>query len=175
MYLLHDTRSSLSHIFDIIYLLLNAGASTEGPVLHLAVEQGHTLVVEELLRRDVDFNEICATIHGETPLMIAGKKEYSKIIKILCTYGARDNILDREGNNALTITIHSLDFMDSPISLENNPGHKKSIMLLCKYGSDLDIRPKCNRSKTPIESAEQYSHQTVVDLLKRIARNRKDK
>jgi len=162
-------------MYDIIYLLLNAGASIEGPVLHLAVNEGHTLLVEELLRRDADFNEMRNTMYGETPLMIAGKKGYSKIIEILCACGARDNILDGEGNNALTITTHSLDWNDTPSSLENNPGHKKSIKLLCKYGSDLDIRPRCNRYKTPIESAEQYSHQTVIDLLRSLAQNRKDK
>jgi len=174
VYLLKDPRYLLRGVFDIACLLLNAGASTKRPALHFAVENGHTLVVEELLKRGVDFNKIDQR-RDKTPLMIAGKKGYYKIIKMLYNYGARDNILDGDGNNALTITIHSLDSTDSPISLENRPGHKKSIKLLCKYGSDQNIKPRSNQNLTPIESAKRYSHSTVVDLLEEIARNRKDK
>lgn len=175
VHLLEDQRNLSSHIFHIACLLLNAGASTKRPVLHFAVENNHVLVVEELLIRDVNPNEKRDKTQDKTPLMIAGKKGYSEIIKILCTYGARDNILDKQGNNALTITIHSLDFDSDPISLEDKPGHQKSIELLCEYGSDLDIRPRSNNNMTPIESAKKYSHQTVVKLLESIARNRKDK
>lgn len=172
VHLLKDQRNLSSHIFDIACLLLNAGASTKRPALHFAVGNNHTLVVEELPKRDVNPNEKREKTQDQTALIIAGKKGYSEIIEILCTYGARDNILDKQGNNALTITVHSLDFKDAPSSLEDNPGHKKSIRLLCKYGSDLDIRPRSNSYMTPIESAKKHSHPTVVELLERIARNR---
>ncbi len=172
--LLKDPRHLLPDIFDIACLLLNAGASTKRPALHFAVENGHTSVVKELLKRGVDFDEMRTKTRDETPLMIAGRKGYFKIIKILCAYGARDNILNREGNNALTITIHSLDCL-SPIGLEDKPDHKKSIELLCKNGSDLNVKPRSNENMTPLQSAEEYSHTTVADLLRRIAQIRKDR
>lgn len=90
-HLLQNTRFSLSNIIDIVYLLLDARASIERPILHLA------------------------------------------IVKKICSYETRDKILDRRENNALTITIHSLNFDDrNSSSLHNHPGHKKSIKLLCK-------------------------------------------
>lgn len=175
VHLLKDQRNSSSHVFDIACLLLNAGASTKRPALHFAVENNHTLVVEELLKRGVNPNKKRDKTQDQTPLMIAGKKGYSEIIKILCTYGARDNILDKQRNNALTITIHSLDWNDTPSSLEDHPGHEKSIKLLCKYGSDLHIKPSCNGYATPIQSAKEHSHPTVVDLLQGIAKHQNKK
>ncbi len=56
VHLLEDQRNSSSHIFDIASLLLKAGASTKSPALHLAVENNHTLVVEECSRNNNSFS-----------------------------------------------------------------------------------------------------------------------
>jgi len=134
----------LSKISKIAYLLLNAGASTKRPALHNAVENGHGLIVKELLKRGADVNKL----HKEkevTPLMIAGKTGDYKMIEVLCTHGARDNIVGWGGNNALSITIQSLEWQDEPLSLEDHEGHEESIKLLCQNGSDINIRARSKR------------------------------
>jgi hypothetical protein len=84
--------------------LIERGArlDRDGPewsALHYAVFAGHAEIVNSLMARGADINALSP--NGSTPLMMAAREGREAIARTLLTAGARRDIVNEQGENAL--------------------------------------------------------------------------
>ncbi|XP_060063205.1 uncharacterized protein LOC132543703 [Ylistrum balloti] len=111
------------------------------PLLHLAVEKGYSIVLNELLQRPhVDVN--ARNRNKDTALQLALTKENPTICRILLEYGARTDIPNRNG----MLPLHQVTQASTDIRL---------IDLLIEFKADIEALDE--HGMRPIEYALQKS------------------
>ncbi|KAH8774528.1 ankyrin repeat protein, partial [Diaporthe sp. PMI_573] len=97
---LHDAAKS-GKLDEVCSLILHHQADIQATTssgetpLHVAAENGHTAVVEALLKNGAD---IQSTTHGsETALHTAAKTGHYEVVETLLKHGAKVTVKDRDG------------------------------------------------------------------------------
>lgn len=114
--------------FDIFKYLVEHGADCNREyddinVLCSAVASGSYPIVQYLIENGFDVNE--PNDIQESPLMIAAKYDYSKIIRLLCETGANVNYVGNRGNTAFIYATRK-DFCESA-------------QILYEFGANMEI------------------------------------
>ena len=139
---------------DILVQLLDEGmtANTRNgecrTPLSYAVEMGHLLTIEELLKRNVDVD--VPDVHGRTPLWFAASLGMVDITKLLLLNSADPNFTGNEWE--LT-----------PFFCAVSRGQTGVTQLLLKHGADLACTDKDGR--TALSLAARHGHETITRLL----------
>ncbi|KAJ5173758.1 uncharacterized protein N7500_001689 [Penicillium coprophilum] len=92
--------------------------------LHIAVEQGHELIIRELLRASVGINESDSA--GRTAVHIAVHQKQEGILRILLEHGPDVNAVDKMGW--------------TPVHHAAQNGFTSGLKLLLEHGSNLALR-----------------------------------
>lgn len=129
--------------------------------IHLAVREGHTGVVKELINQecDVDKNNK-GPFEGVSPLHIAAKKGDTESVDLLLESGAEPDITPREDNPApeLLGEINS----KTPLHVATMKGNKEVVKLLVNAGADVN---KSMSRGTPLDIAKDIGEEEIADLL----------
>ena len=138
---------------DQVAALLDGGAPIDGrnragqSVLHLALDQGHTAVVELLLARGASIT--ARDKMGNTPLHVVAELGDSKLARLLLDKGAE---VDAAGNDGWT-----------PLHLAASWGSREVARLLMERGaSRTSVNDKGN---TPAQQAKNDNHPEMAELL----------
>jgi ankyrin repeat protein len=115
-------------------------------LLHIATEQGHTMVVKTLLEEKVITD--CIGDAGATPLYIACQNGFIEIARALVARGADVNFSLPNGNTPLYIAI--------------TYGHTEVVKLLLAHGAKINQKVGTN---TPLNSAIIKGRLDLVILL----------
>jgi ankyrin repeat protein len=132
---------------------VNANASVdqaddEGTTpLCVAAQEGHTAVVELLVRAKADLDKASNT--GATPLKIAAQGGHTAIVELLVRAKAS---LDQASNQGVT-----------PLAFAAQNGHTGVVELLVRAKASLDKAN--NQGVTPLIKAAYTGHSTIVKLL----------
>ncbi|XP_059168435.1 serine/threonine-protein phosphatase 6 regulatory ankyrin repeat subunit B-like [Physella acuta] len=181
---------------DIVKILLEKGADVNytarsfvEPALLKAVSEGHFNIVELLLQYGANVNYTSGTT-GETALLNAARRGHSNIVELLLQYGADVNKIDKEGNNALIVSLQGAhvktveilvqcqmktSILNGGISINqtNNIG-RSSFMLAAMKGLNeivLDIKKYSDSSVFDVDGnrafmlAAMNGHLDIVELL----------
>lgn len=104
-----------SHSIEAVQILLDAGANASsvtgntGTALHVAAQMGDAQIVGLLLKRPIDPEARDA--RGDTVLLTLARNSYgdqpgrSEIARMLLSFGANANVLDREGKKPADIAL----------------------------------------------------------------------
>ncbi|KAJ5441564.1 hypothetical protein N7491_003970 [Penicillium cf. griseofulvum] len=92
--------------------------------LHIAVEQGHELIIRELLRAAVGINESDSA--GRTAVHIAVHKKQEGVLRLLLEHGPDVNAIDKMGW--------------TPVHHAVQNGFTSGLKLLLEHGSNLALR-----------------------------------
>ena len=114
--------------------------------LMLAVFQGHTEVVRQLLTRGAEVNH-----SGWTPLMYAAARDRVEIARILISQGAQPNAQAENGTTALMMAARE--------------GHLKMVLVLLEHGAELN--QKTPAGYTALGMARGNGRRDVVEMLTR--------
>jgi ankyrin repeat protein len=130
--------------------------------LMLASREGHTDVVELLLKHGVDVDQRLQLAHGaepdnQTALFFASRK-YPRVVKLLLEYGADTNLSDWQGN--------------TPLLVAAQKGELEIARLLLEHGADVNAKNKNEwaavpdwRGITPLLFAAKRGELEIARLL----------
>jgi len=145
---------------SIVRLLLEEGCDVNAQnifgnsPLSLAVEYGHDLAAEEILKRqelNVNPKQWDGNYCGRTPLHWAVVKGYENMVRLLLVRGADINARDKASQ--------------TPLIEAAAIGHLSIVRLLLEEGCDINVQNIFGNS--PLSLATEYGHDlVVVELLK---------
>jgi ankyrin repeat protein len=118
-------------------------------LLHLAVKQGNSDVVQLLLENGAEVDAV-ETDSGCTSLHYAVSLRHVDLCESLIRYGAN--------TDAQTARL------ETPLHLAISRGHPEVVALLLKYHARLDIRDK--NGVTPLQQAEKFKNREIITLIK---------
>ena len=118
-------------------------------LLHTAIAYANTPLGEELVRRGIDVNH--QNSDKDTPLHYAAEHGNLSLARIILGAGGDVNICDQHGNSPLWTAIH------------NAREDYSMVELFLKYKAD--VSHKNNYGRTPIDTARERGHSSLVCLL----------
>ena len=125
-------------------------------LLHNAVEQGYTSMVQLLLSYDADIN--ATDFDGESIIWTCCRKGYDDIATLLLD--------DRLNNPICDINFHKKSNGQTPLFVACDRGFIKIVALLLGYkGMKCDINATDSHNRTPLMRACTKSHGEIVKLL----------
>ena len=142
-----------------VSLLFNNGAfiNYTSPIdgataLHLASENGHTLIVRSLIIYKADINLVTTTEWASSPLMLAASNGHARVIDYLAAAGARVNYSrPRDGVTALI--------------LASQKGHLQAVRSLIRASADPNQVTTDEWAASPLMIAALKGHTFVIDAL----------
>lgn len=183
-----DPTSSLllaTHAEDIktMKLLQSHGAKVTGDTLYIAVHKTNSKVLQTLLGNNVNVNDSGNIINGNTPLLVAVKKNKIGAVRILLANGADPRIAGQKKLSAIhkaviykrheilrTLLKHDphIDekggrFKRTPLHIAADLGDDEATKILLEYKPDVNI--KDHRRHYPIHLAAIRGHHKVVKIL----------
>ncbi|XP_067676346.1 serine/threonine-protein phosphatase 6 regulatory ankyrin repeat subunit A-like [Haliotis asinina] len=150
---------------NVVELLVKYGANLSlrdahrNNILHLACGRGHVGVVKYVISQDtVDINS--RGNNKKTPIMVAGRRGHTEVIRLLVKNGADLSLRDAHGDNILyhaclgghvevvkyVVSKNRVDINSrgkdkkTPVMVAGERGHKDVVELLVKYGANLSLR-----------------------------------
>ncbi len=189
--ILNDTalhKAVTAKDLDMVKLFCNYGSAEVdrrgwGGQTALFTALRHDESIAEYLIKEAgaDVNIACAV--GETPLHYAAKWGWSKMVKLLCQYGAQvDKRIGIMGRTALQLACCHLrpstaeyligkgaDINIADVSGDTSlhdaafEGHCDRVSLLCRLGAE--VNKKGSFGQTPLHFASMNGHADIVDLL----------
>lgn len=185
-------EASINRHNDIVQLLMDSGASTEGLLEVMLLEEakkGDESAVHGLLDKGVDIN--CKDYSsGKTPLMIAAEYGHNNIVNLLISKKVNINERTRDGSTALILAawnghkdiVKMLIYCNADVNIQDNLG--RNALMGAIYNDDtvmekLLYNAKAIPSKIPevnlLHAVREGNLQKVKDLLKRANVNISDK
>jgi ankyrin repeat protein len=151
-------KKYLDDAIGVVTTLLNKGADPEArdgdgfTSLHYACESGFTRVTEMLLQRTPSLMN-STTNSGSTPIHVACKNRWYKVIIVLIQHGATLSVVDNEGKTPLVVTCKEKDAVSVRILVQRVKwllqqlslndarrfGCSEALHLACSLGTDLEI------------------------------------
>ncbi len=116
---------------------VNAKGLDEFTPLHYAANEGHTEVVELLLRHGARVDAVSST--QRTPLHVACNRGLKEIAAFLLAAGANVNAQDKDGN--------------TPAHILSDGGWQEALELLLKQGADMRIKNIYGETPTEVASS----------------------
>ncbi len=154
-------------------------------LLHCACISRQKEIVKLLLEKGADPNLQSADEYGYTPIHWAAQKGFVEILKILKSFNADFNILDKRGINPLVSAYNENDLKTMKILLERGAdpnlwkdtkgetllhyacrkGKTEIIKLLLEYGANPNLQSKDAFGYTPIHWVAQEGYNNIIDLI----------
>ncbi|WP_353274418.1 ankyrin repeat domain-containing protein [Wolbachia endosymbiont (group B) of Hofmannophila pseudospretella] len=133
--------------FDLNYVFGPLFSTKEFTLLMIAAENGHTNIVEILLKKGADVNK--KDSYGPTALHLAAKNGHTNIVEILVEKGADVNVRDHHANTVLY--------------LATNNGHEGIVEILLEKGAN--VNGKSSFGVVPLHLAASSGCESVVKVL----------
>ncbi|WP_341815515.1 ankyrin repeat domain-containing protein [Wolbachia endosymbiont (group B) of Idaea biselata] len=133
--------------FDLNYVFGPLFSTKEFTLLMIAAENGHTNIVEILLKKGADVNK--KDSYGPTALHLAAKNGHTNIVEILVEKGADVNVRDHHANTVLY--------------LATNNGHEGIVEILLEKGAN--VNGKSSFGVVPLHLAAKNGNENVVNAL----------
>ena len=142
---------------EILQALINKGAQVNlanqkdgmNP-LSIAAENGHTEVVEVLLKNEANIEARNDKNSNFTPLHYAAENGHAKVVEVLLKNGAPVDFSDKYDN--------------TPLHFAARNGHTEIVKALLT-GEGIDINARENSKWTPLHYAARNGHIEVVEVL----------
>lgn len=144
-------------------------------LLHYAAAGGGVRVIEFLLRKGADINELNG--FDETPLHLACRNRQNAMVELLLSHGAKPSLSKRDSSGATPLHFAAstmimktsgwkyagaIGSVYAPTTREIKPS-EELIEILLQAGADPNI--PTNRGNTPLHTAAYQGHLKVVMLL----------
>jgi ankyrin repeat protein len=118
--------------------------------IHLAAQQGHSEVIQVLLRAGADVNTPHVKVRA-TPLQYAATHGHVDAMRTLLAAGARVDPVDSQGR--------------TPLMWAAREGHRQIVQELLKHGADVSCTTKTGW--TALRYAQENGHTQVAELLRK--------
>lgn len=166
----------------VVNMLLENGADAnfrrdpfERTVLHVAIEQNRSVMVESLLGNNADNN--ARDTKGRTPLLLATQRGLCGLVNILLKNGAKEDgwtalLLAADGGHEKVVALllqadEAVNKADengeTALHQAAGKGHEKLVELLLRTGADVDKASK--NGWTALHGAAGGRHEKIVELL----------
>jgi ankyrin repeat protein len=122
------------------------GVKIQSTPLQVAVQMGHTDVVQVLLEHGAD---VSAAFNGNTPLHLAANYAHAELVKLLFQHGADVSATDANGC--------------TPLHKAAKQGHAESVKVLLQHGAD--VSATSNRGLMALHEAAYHGHAEVAKVL----------
>ena len=119
----------------------------ESTPLHLAAENGHKHVAEDLIRHGGNINAMDKS--GQSPLHLAAQHGHKQTVEVLLQHGSDVNARNRR--------------QETPLHLAAENGHTQTAEVLIQHGSDVNSRDVLGQ--TPLHQVALNGHKLLAEVL----------
>lgn len=175
---------------EMMRLLLSHGAKVAGDTIYVAMHKMYTKnvpenpeVLEVLLQKGVDVNDKGNIVHGNYPLIVAARKNFTLALSYLLKHGADPSAVNDSRMTALhkaviyqhyDIIRHLLNanapvnvkggkFKRTPLHIASDKGDERALKMLLEKGADVKV--KDYRGHYPVFLAAFRGHLGTVKIL----------